>query len=98
MAFIDDYEFHQLKNEAEQLVIHELEHQLAGVGGDICRCEECVMDMAAMALNSVKPVYRYSLLGTLYAAQAMNEQSYADNVQQAVARAIERVSSNPAHD
>jgi competence protein ComFB len=98
MAFIDDYEFHQLKNEAEQLVIHELEHQLTGVGDDICRCEECILDMAAMALNSVKPVYRYSLLGTLYAAQAMNEQTYADSVQQAVAHAIQKVSSNPAHD
>jgi competence protein ComFB len=98
MAFVDDYEFHQLKNETEQLVIHELEHQLAEARDDICRCGECVLDMAAMALNTVKPVYRYSLLGTLYAAQAMNEHAYADSVQQAVANAILKVSSNPAHD
>jgi len=98
MAFADDYEFHQLKNEAEQLVIQELEHQLAGAGDNICRCEECILDMAAMALNTVKPVYRYSLLGTLYAAQAMSDQAYADSVQEAVTRAIDKVSSNPAHD
>ena len=98
MAFEDAYDFHMLKNEAEQLVLHELEHQLNEAGTDLCRCNECVVDMAAMALNAVTPLYRFSLLGKLYAAQAMNEQAYADNVQQAVSQAIERVSSNPGHD
>ena len=98
MAFTDTYNFDLLKNEAEQLVLHELEKQLEAADPQMCRCEECVIDMAAMALNTVKPMYRFSLLGTLYAAHAMNEQAYADSVQQAVSHAIERVSSNPAHD
>jgi competence protein ComFB len=98
MAFIDTYEFELLKNEAEMLVIHELEKQLEKESEETCRCNECVVDMAAMALNATKPMYRFSLLGSLYAAQAMHEQSYADSVQQAVAQAIARVSSNPAHD
>jgi competence protein ComFB len=98
MAFIDDYGFELLKNEAEQLVYNELEMQLANAGEDICRCNDCVMDMAAMALNNVKPLYRFSILGTLYAAQAKSEQTYADNVQQMVAQAIAKVSSNPSHD
>ena len=98
MTFEDQYEFHMLKNQAEQLVLHELEHQLTALESDICRCNECVVDMAAMALNSVAPLYRFSLLGQLYAAQAMNEQAYADSVQHAVSQAIDRVSSNPAHD
>ena len=97
MAFEDDYDFHLLKNEAEALVLHELEHQLRSVQ-DICQCNECIVDMAAMAMNTVKPMYRFSLLGTLYAAQAMNDQAYADSVQQAVAQAITRVSENPSHD
>jgi competence protein ComFB len=98
MALIDEYDFELLKNEAEQLVLYELEKQLEQQPEDICRCNECVVDMAAIALNTVKPLYRFSLLGTLYAAQAMNEQSYADSVQQAVAQAIDKVKSNPAHD
>ena len=98
MAFEDKYDFHLLKNEAEQLVLHELEHQLDALGPDLCQCNECVVDMAAMALNGVTPLYRFSLLGKLYAAQAMNEQAYADSVQKAVAHAIERVSTNPGHD
>ena len=98
MAFADTYDFDLLKNEAEQMVLHELEQQLEGQPEDVCRCNECVVDMAAVALNTVKPLYRFSLLGTLYAAQAINEQSYAGSVQQAVAQAIEKVSKNPAHD
>ena len=98
MAFIDNYDFYLLKNEAEQLVLHELEIQLGVLQKDICRCNECIVDMAAMALNAIKPMYRFSLLGTLYAAQAMNEQAYANSVQHAVANAIEKVSSNPSHD
>jgi len=98
MALMDSYNFELLKNEAEQLVLVELEKQIADQGDDFCRCNECVVDMAAMALNAIKPLYRFSLLGTLYAAQAMNEQSYAESVKQAVAQAIEKVHGNPAHD
>ena len=98
MAFTDTYDFDLLKNEAEQMVLHELEKQLAARSEEVCRCNECVVDMAAIALNAVKPLYRFSLLGSLYAAQAMNEQSYADSVQQAVAQAIAKVQANPSHD
>jgi competence protein ComFB len=98
MAFIDTYDFDLLKNEAEVLVLHELEKQLAAHEGKICRCNECVVDMAAIALNTVKPLYRFSLLGSLYAAQAMNEKAYAGSVQKAVAAAIEKVRKNPSHD
>jgi len=98
MAFADEYGFHELRNEAEQLVLQELERQLALQGDDLCRCSDCVLDMAAMAFNSVKPIYRSSLLGALYAAQAMSDQEYAETVQQAVAQAIGRVKSNPSHD
>jgi len=98
MAFIDDYGFDQLKNKAEQLVYGELEAQLAQADEKICRCNDCVMDMAAMALNNVKPLYHYSILGTLYADQAKSDQAYAESVQQQVAHAIAKVSANPSHD
>jgi competence protein ComFB len=54
--------------------------------------------MAAVALNAVKPLYRVSLLGTLYAAQAMNEADYKKTLQDTVSKAIEKVRKNPAHD
>ena len=98
MAFINEYNFDLLKNEAEILVISEVERQLKSEPEDMCRCNECVVDIAAIALNSVKPLYRFSLLGTLYASQAMTEKSYADSVKNAVARAIKKVRNNPSHD
>ena len=98
MAFLDNYNFELLVNESEKLVLKELESQLEAYKGIICRCNDCVVDMAAMALNAVKPFYRFSLLGTLYAAQAMDDKSYADSVKQAVSHAIEKVRKNPSHD
>ena len=98
MAFIDEYDFELLKNEAENMVFDELGKQLSGNKGNICLCNECVVDMAAVALNSVRPLYRFSLLGSLYAAQAKNETNYAQSIVEAVATAIERVRSNPSHD
>ena len=98
MAFADVYFFELLKNEAENLVIKEVENQLSQGYEDLCRCNDCVVDIAAIALNNVKPLYRFSLLGTLYASQAMTEQAYAESVEAAVAQAIIRVKTNPSHD
>jgi len=98
MALKDEYDFDLLKNEAEVFVIHELEQQIQSKKNeDMCRCKECIVDIVAIALNSVKPLYRVSLLGTLYASQAMTEKSYADSVKKAVSDAINKVKKNPAH-
>ncbi|MDR2101143.1 MAG: late competence development ComFB family protein [Treponema sp.] len=98
MAFIDNYNFDLLENEAEKLVLTELGRQLESYEGDICLCNDCVADMAAMSLNAVKPFYRFSLLGSLYASQAMSEESYAASIREAVSAAIEKVRRNPSHD
>ena len=98
MALIDDYDFQYLKNEAENLVLKELERQLENFSAPICRCNECIVDMAAMALNTVKPLYRVSLLGSLYTASAMDKKAYAASVREAVSKAIEKVRKNPSHD
>jgi competence protein ComFB len=98
MGIRDDYDFGVLVNEAERLVTDELERKLAELADpSICVCEDCVLDMAAFALNSLKPVYRVSLLGTMY-AHAMNETEYAQEVRAAVEAAISKVHANPGHD
>ena len=98
MAFTTDYNFDYLKNEAENLVLKELERQLENFSAPLCRCNDCIVDMAAMALNTVKPIYRVSLLGSLYAASAMDEKTYATSVRDAVFKAIEQIRKNPSHD
>jgi len=98
MAFTDQYDFDLLKNEAEVMVIREMEQQLSSGYAGLCRCNDCIVDIAAIALNSVQPLYRFSLLGTLYASQAITEQAYADSVKIAVMQAIKKVRKNPSHD
>jgi competence protein ComFB len=98
MAFTNDYDFELLKNEAENLVIAELERQLESYEGEICTCNDCVVDMAAVALNSIKPLYHFSILGNLYTAQAVNDEDYGKNLREAVASAIDKVRQNPSHD
>jgi competence protein ComFB len=98
MAFIDSYNLEHLVNEAERLVQEELGRQLESYQGEICLCNDCVVDMAAMTLNAVKPLYRYSLLGTLWASSAMDDETWAASVKEAVTTAIEKVRANPSHD
>ena len=98
MAFLDDYDFEPLKNEAENLIIADLGRQLESFPEPICCCNDCVLDMAAIALNMVKPLYRVSLLGSLYTATAMNEKAYATSIREAVFKAIEKVRKNPSHE
>jgi Late competence development protein ComFB. len=98
MGIRDDYDFSLLVNEAERLVTDELERELAERSDpSICVCQDCILDMAAFALNSLKPVYRVSLLGKLYAS-AMDAGTYADEVKQAVSLAIDKIHANPDHD
>lgn len=97
MGLRDDYDFENLTNEAESLVLKELEEQLAGAEG-VCTCQDCVLDMAAYALNNVKPYYRVSLMGTFYARATADESAYGQDIKKAVEEAILKVKENPSHD
>jgi len=113
MALRDRYDFESLVNVAENLVLRELEAQLARMGAgmkgassaglkgassaDICTCQDCVLDMAAYALNNVKPSYRVSLMGSFAAGRA-EDAGYAKEISRVVREAIEKVRANPSHD
>lgn len=97
MGFKEEYELDYLENEAESLVFAELEHQLnEDWAKEVCKCQDCVLDMAALALNTIKPFYRVSLLGKVYAG-SLNETKYSEEVRAAVNKAIVKISANPAH-
>ncbi|MGO8694550.1 MAG: late competence development ComFB family protein [Rectinemataceae bacterium] len=98
MSFRDNYDFGVLVNEAERMVIDELERRLTELDAPaICLCQDCVLDMAAFALNTLKPVYRVSLLGTMY-AHAMDDGAYAAEVRKSVDAGIAKIHANPSHD
>jgi len=77
-------------------VLAELEAQMAHTPG-LCTCQDCVLDMAAYALNKVRPTYRSSLMGSMYAKAAVRP-DYAREISHAVQEAIEKVKANPSHD
>ena len=96
MAITDKYDFETLVNDAERMVLQELETQLA-TAVNICTCQDCVLDMAAFALNNVKPTYRVSLMGRVYAQSGSNAQ-HAQAISRAVREAVAKVKANPSHD
>ena len=96
MGLKDTYDFESLVNEAETLVLNELESQISGTPG-ICTCQDCILDMAAFALNKVKPTYRVSLMGSVYAKSA-DQTEYGKDIKRAVREAIQKVRANPSHD
>lgn len=93
MALEDIYNLEELTNESERLVFRELERQLEEADEGVCRSRECVLDMAAYALNHVKPMYRANLMGRIYARAQQEERS--EEIRRAVAEAIARISENP---
>lgn len=87
------YSFDELTNEAERLVITELGRQLEELdSAQACFNEECIMDIAAYALNHVRPLYRVNLLGRLY-AQSLREEHHKE-IRNAVREAIEKISKD----
>ncbi|HOZ70995.1 MAG TPA: late competence development ComFB family protein [Spirochaetales bacterium] len=97
MDIAKGYDLSFLVNDAERMVLDELGRVLDTAEGDgICVCQDCVVDMAALALNSLEPRYHASLLGTMY-AHAAESGEYADQVRIAVAAAVRKVGRNPSH-
>lgn len=96
MGIRERYDFQSLRNEAEELVVSEIEKQIPA-HPELCTCSECILDVAAYALNSVRPRYRVSLLDSVY-IQPEERNVYLKEIQRAVHDGILKVSTNPPHD
>ena len=97
MSIREDYNFEYLVNEAERLVLNQLEKQLAEKDeSEVCMCQDCVLDMAAYALNKIKPLYRVSLMGSLYAGTLQGSE-YEAEIAETVAQAIDKIADSPSH-
>jgi len=98
MSLQDAYDFDFLVNDAERFVLEELEEQLSNdTENKICKCQECILDMAAYALNHVRPAYRASLVGKLY-SNALGGTEYDKEISAAASLAIDKVRKNPMHE
>jgi competence protein ComFB len=96
MTFIENYKLDEIKNEVEEVAYTELERQLASISDeDICKCTDCVQDMACFALNQIKPRYTVSLLGSLFTK--VETEALIQDIENVVSLAVEKISQNPLH-
>jgi competence protein ComFB len=96
MSIREDYDFDSLTNEAEQIVVSEIERQIPE-SPELCTCSECILDVAAYALNRVRPRYRVSLLDSVF-EEPGERSDYLEEIRGAVREGIRKVSTNPPHD
>lgn len=89
--------FVQLKNYMEELVWEQLERILEA-REDICKCEKCRYDIAALSLNMLPPRYVATDMGETYTRiNSLEQQFYAD-IATALSHAIIVVRSRPHHE
>ena len=94
MALSDKYDLSELTNQMEAFIFDEIEHQLDTIADeDICKCNDCILDVACYALNNITPMYRSSLMGSLYAR--VEDVEVSIKVKTNVTEAIQKISQNP---
>lgn len=85
----------QLKNLMEELVINSLEDVLKDI--NMCRCETCVTDITAIALNSLPPKYIVTQVGELYSKSDLLRQQFEVDIISAITKAAVIVKRKPRH-
>ncbi|MDD6992284.1 MAG: late competence development ComFB family protein [Oscillospiraceae bacterium] len=84
-----------LVNANEEIVKQRLPELLKEY--DCCKCEKCVCDMMAIALNNIKPAYVNTSEGMLFKRiNSMLPQKNAD-IDIEILKAINLVSAHPKH-
>ena len=85
-----------LKNYMEDVVDHVI-LDILNKSNNACKCELCVEDIKAIALNNLKPMYIVTEKGSIYArVNELKSQFVTDTVKELV-KAVEIVSKNPRH-
>ncbi|MFY9499834.1 MAG: late competence development ComFB family protein [bacterium] len=86
----------ELKNQMEELVLEAIDEYLRD-RSEICDCEKCRLDMAALALNELPPRYAVTERGKVFAKISQLECQLETDILMAVIRAVEKVGNNPRH-
>ncbi|EOD01527.1 late competence development ComFB family protein [Caldisalinibacter kiritimatiensis] len=87
----------ELHNFMEKEVLNTIDRLLKD-RPDICHCEKCRMDIAAIALNNLKPKYVVTEKGEAYIKVSELEVQFEVDILKEVIKAIEKVSKEPHHE
>ncbi len=94
MSYLQDYDFSLLENETEYYVKKMVEEVLAS-NENYCRCQKCVVDYVALALNNLPAMYKVMSLGQML--DVNEKENLEESIRKEVMTAIEKVNSNPTH-
>ena len=87
----------ELKNYMEEVVLQKIDSVIARYPY-CCKCEQCRLDIAALALNNLPPRYVSTHKGDIFVRIQEMEGKNDVDVIQAIAKAIEIVGKNPRHE
>lgn len=65
---------------------------------NICKCDKCIQDIKAIALNNLKPKYVVTEKGLVYTRTNELALQFEIDVTREIIKAIEIVSKNPKHE
>lgn len=85
----------KLKNYMEEIVFNQMKDVLADI--NVCKCEKCKMDIAAIALNDLPTKYIVTEKGELYSKINILMQQFEVDVVSAITKAAILVKRNPRH-
>lgn len=88
---------YHLENYMEIAVEHILPH-LLNAFPDFCRCEHCILDVKALALNQLKPHYIVTEKGEMYSKIDEMRVQFEADVMKALVEAIIVVRGQPRHE
>jgi competence protein ComFB len=85
-----------LRNYMEEVVDRTIGEILAP-RDDICKCERCVLDIKALALNHLPPKYVVTDMGYVYTKVNELENQFKADIAVAVTNAMKIIRKNPRH-
>ncbi len=80
-------------NVMENLVMEKLAERLADM--DCCKCDRCINDMLAVALNELQPKYVNTRMGELFTRIDATKQQNTIDIDVAITKAIDTVTAVP---
>jgi len=86
----------QIKNYMEEIVFNQIKGILEDI--NVCQCEKCTLDIAAIALNDLPPKYIVTEKGELYSKINALRQQFEVDVVAAITKAAVLVKRKPRHE
>lgn len=86
----------ELRNLVKDEVLYALDSILKDIDG-VCKCDQCKLDIAAIALNNLKPKYVVTEKGYVYSKINSLKPQFNTDIVTEITKAINIVKNNPRH-